>query len=52
MRSFNGVIFGNGQYFITPHLSLGLEVSYLHTDYKNQTDGDNWREQFTVIYKF
>jgi hypothetical protein len=52
MRSFNGVIFGNGQYFITPHLSLGLEVSYLHTDYKNQADGDNWREQFTVIYKF
>lgn len=52
MRSFNAVVFGNGQYFITPNLSLGLEVSYLHTDFKGQADGDNWREQFTVIYKF
>ena len=52
MRSFNAVVFGNAQYFITPHLSLGLEVAYLHTDYKGQADGDNWREQFSVIYKF
>jgi hypothetical protein len=52
MRNFNAVGFGNVQYFITPNLSLGLEVSYLHTDYKNQADGDNWREQFSVIYKF
>ncbi|MCX7916359.1 MAG: hypothetical protein N3A53_08685, partial [Verrucomicrobiae bacterium] len=51
-RTYNTVVFGNGTYFITPNLSIGLELSYLHTGYRDQLDGEDFREQLSLIYKF
>jgi hypothetical protein len=51
-RVSNMVCFGNTYYSITPNLQLALEISYLRTTYKQAATGDDWREQFSVIYKF
>ncbi|HUI06933.1 MAG TPA: hypothetical protein VL486_07985 [Verrucomicrobiae bacterium] len=51
-RTFNSVIFGNAQYAFTANFTLGLEISHLRTEYKEQKDGDAWREQMSLIYKF
>jgi hypothetical protein len=51
-RTYNSVIFVNGTYFFTANFSMGLEAAYLHTGYKGQADGDDWREQLSFIYKF
>lgn len=51
-RTYNSVLFGNGTYFVTPNLSIGLELSYLHTGYRDQMDGEDFREQLSLIYKF
>ncbi|MBM3859957.1 MAG: hypothetical protein FJ395_09940 [Verrucomicrobia bacterium] len=51
-RTYNTVAFGNATYFVTPNLSIGIELSYLHTGYKDQQDGDDFRKQLSLIYKF
>jgi hypothetical protein len=51
-RIFNSVIFGNAQYAFTPNFTLGLEMSFLRTEYKGQDDGKDLREQLSFIYKF
>jgi hypothetical protein len=51
-RTYNSVAFGNATYFFTPNFSLGVELSYLHTGYKTMKDGEDFREQLSVIYKF
>jgi len=51
-RTFNSVIFGNAQYAFTANFTLGLEISYLRTEYEGQEDGNDWREQLSWIYKF
>ena len=51
-RTYNSVAFGNATYFFTPNLSIGLELSYLHTGYKDLRDGDDFRKQLSLIYKF
>jgi hypothetical protein len=51
-RISNVVYFGNVYYTLTTNLQLALEISYLRTAYKSAALGDDWREQFSVIYKF
>jgi len=51
-RTYNTVAFGNATYFVTPNLSIGLELSYLHTGYRDQEPGEDFREQLCFIYKF
>jgi hypothetical protein len=51
-RLSNLVGFGNVSYSLTANLQLALEVAYLQTTYKQAPRGENWREQFSVIYKF
>lgn len=51
-RTCNQLVFGNVWYSFNANLSLGLEISYLRTHYRAQADGDAWREQLSLIYKF
>lgn len=51
-RSSNSVYFGNVYYSLNASLQLAFELSYLRTTYKSAEPGDDWREQFAVIYKF
>ncbi|HVM60251.1 MAG TPA: hypothetical protein VMV72_05225 [Verrucomicrobiae bacterium] len=51
-RTFNGVIYGNVQYAFTANFTLGYEMSYLKTDYKKEAEGEDLREQMSLIYKF
>jgi hypothetical protein len=51
-RTFNSVIFGNAQYAFTSNFTLGYEMSYLRTEYEGQEDGEDVREQLSLIYKF
>jgi len=51
-RTFNSVIYGNAQYAFTSNFTLGYEMSFLRTEYKGQEDGEDLREQLSLIYKF
>jgi hypothetical protein len=51
-RTLNSVIFGNVWYAFSSNLSLGFEISHLHTEYKAVTEGNCLREQLAVMFKF
>jgi len=51
-RTYNNVLFGNATYFFNTNFSIGLEVSHLQTGYKGQSNGDDVREQLSLMYKF
>jgi hypothetical protein len=51
-RTSNVVYFGNAYYSLNPSLQLALEISHLRTHYKAVADGDDWRQQLAVIFKF
>jgi len=50
--TYNSIIFGNAIYSFTENLSIGLELSYLQTGYKTMSNGTDFREQLSLIYKF
>jgi hypothetical protein len=51
-RSQNFTLFGNAVYKITPAMSTGFELSWLHTAYKNGPVEKNVRLQASMIYTF
>ena len=51
-RGLNRVLFGNVWYTINKSASVGLEVSQLHTSYKDQRDSESTRAQLAFLYKF
>lgn len=51
-REKNASIFGNVIYALSESLSIGMELSYWDTQYKDLDDGDAIRVQSSVIYKF
>jgi hypothetical protein len=52
MRSRNSFIFGNATYFFAKYLSVGLELSYWKTDYKDDSNGDDIRIQNSWMLTF
>jgi DNA-binding response OmpR family regulator len=51
-RSRNSFMFGNATYFFAKYLSVGLELSYWKTDYKHDSDGDDFRIQNSWMLTF
>jgi len=51
-RTRNTTLFTHAIYAVTDKLSTGLELSYMKTAYKAAPDGDNFRVQTSLIYKF
>ena len=51
-RSQNVSYWGNVIYDINEAVQLGLELSYWDTEYKNMEDGENFRVQSSLTYKF
>jgi hypothetical protein len=51
-RTFNSVVFGNVWYSFSANLSLGYELSHLHTEYKDDENGNALRQQLAVLFKF
>ena len=51
-RSRNSFMFGNATYFFAKYLSVGLELSYWKTDYKDDSNGDDIRIQNSWMLTF
>lgn len=51
-RSQNYNVYGNVMYSMNEAISLGFELSYWNTEYKEMEDGDNIRVQTAVTYAF
>jgi hypothetical protein len=51
-RSQNASVWGNVMYSVNSAINTGLELSYFDTEYKGAPDGDNFRVQSSIIYKF
>ncbi len=51
-RTLNRSIFGNVVYQITKNASVAFEIMHLHTEYKNDGDGEAVRLQSALMYKF
>jgi len=51
-RSKNASIFGNVWYELNDAVRMGLELSHWKTDYKDQSNGESFRVQSSVIYNF
>lgn len=51
-RTCNRVVFGNAWYAINKSASVGLELSQLHTNYKQQRDSGSLRAHLAFLYKF
>ena len=51
-RTKNALVFGNSFYSLTAQIQLGFEFSWLRTTYKVNEPGTDWRQQFSVTYKF
>lgn len=51
-RSQNSAIFGNIQYNLVAPVTIGLEVTYWETQYKNSESTDNLRAQTSFVFSF
>ncbi|MBI4830027.1 MAG: hypothetical protein HY801_00405 [Candidatus Lindowbacteria bacterium] len=51
-RSQNYTLFGNAIWTVVPNFDVGLELAWHETKWEGQEDGDDFRIQSAVIYKF